>query len=140
MAMLVVLKVIATATCYGSGNAGGIFGPSLFIGAMQTTMTPVEALDRVEGSRWNAWPLSDEKGLLGMVNLEDLLKAWDQGGDTARGEALDVRAGPHLHDDHLLDLALERMGAAGMDVLPVDSRLDLRRLEGIVGLANVMRV
>ena len=34
MAMLVVLKMIATATCYGSGNAGGIFGPSLFIGAM----------------------------------------------------------------------------------------------------------
>ena len=32
MALLVVLKLIATATCYGSGNAGGIFGPSLFIG------------------------------------------------------------------------------------------------------------
>ena len=29
-----VLKIIATATCYSSGNAGGIFGPSLFIGAM----------------------------------------------------------------------------------------------------------
>lgn len=34
VAMLMVLKVIATATCYSSGNAGGIFGPSLFIGAM----------------------------------------------------------------------------------------------------------
>ena len=34
MAVLVVLKIIATATCYSSGNAGGIFGPSLFIGAM----------------------------------------------------------------------------------------------------------
>jgi CIC family chloride channel protein len=34
MALLVVLKLVATATCYGSGNAGGIFGPSLFIGAM----------------------------------------------------------------------------------------------------------
>jgi chloride channel protein, CIC family len=34
MALLVLLKVIATATCYSSGNAGGIFGPSLFIGAM----------------------------------------------------------------------------------------------------------
>jgi CIC family chloride channel protein len=34
MALLVLLKVIATATCYASGNAGGIFGPSLFIGAM----------------------------------------------------------------------------------------------------------
>ncbi len=34
MALLVCLKLFATATCYASGNAGGIFGPSLFIGAM----------------------------------------------------------------------------------------------------------
>jgi CIC family chloride channel protein len=34
MALLVVLKVLATASCYGTGNAGGIFGPALFIGAM----------------------------------------------------------------------------------------------------------
>jgi CIC family chloride channel protein len=34
MILLVFLKIIATATCYASGNAGGIFGPSLFIGAM----------------------------------------------------------------------------------------------------------
>jgi CIC family chloride channel protein len=34
MLLLLALKVVATATCYSSGNAGGIFGPSLFIGAM----------------------------------------------------------------------------------------------------------
>ncbi|MEW5984496.1 MAG: chloride channel protein [Acidobacteriota bacterium] len=34
MALLLVLKLVATAGCYGSGNAGGIFGPSLFLGAM----------------------------------------------------------------------------------------------------------
>lgn len=34
MLMLLVLKIIATTTSYSSGNAGGIFGPSLFIGAM----------------------------------------------------------------------------------------------------------
>jgi CIC family chloride channel protein len=32
--LFAVLKMIATAVCYASGNAGGIFGPSLFIGAM----------------------------------------------------------------------------------------------------------
>jgi len=32
--LLAVLKTVATAVCYASGNAGGIFGPSLFIGAM----------------------------------------------------------------------------------------------------------
>jgi chloride channel protein, CIC family len=34
MALLVLLKLVATSTGYASGNAGGIFGPSLFIGAM----------------------------------------------------------------------------------------------------------
>jgi CIC family chloride channel protein len=34
MALLAGLKLLATTMCYSSGNAGGIFGPSLFIGAM----------------------------------------------------------------------------------------------------------
>jgi CIC family chloride channel protein len=34
MLLLLLLKLIATSTSYASGNAGGIFGPSLFIGAM----------------------------------------------------------------------------------------------------------
>src|SRR5215469_13469200 len=34
MALLVVLKLVAVTTSYASGNAGGIFGPALFIGAM----------------------------------------------------------------------------------------------------------
>ncbi|MCL6544280.1 MAG: chloride channel protein [Bryobacteraceae bacterium] len=34
MASLVVLKLVTTAAAYGTGNAGGIFGPSLFLGAM----------------------------------------------------------------------------------------------------------
>ena len=34
MLLLVGLKLVATTTCYSSGGTGGIFGPSLFIGAM----------------------------------------------------------------------------------------------------------
>jgi chloride channel protein, CIC family len=34
VAALALLKIVATPMCYSSGNAGGIFGPSLFIGAM----------------------------------------------------------------------------------------------------------
>jgi len=34
VAMMAILKIVATPACYSSGNAGGIFGPSLFIGAM----------------------------------------------------------------------------------------------------------
>src|SRR6266581_6358546 len=34
MVLLLVLKLLSVTTSYASGNAGGIFGPSLFIGAM----------------------------------------------------------------------------------------------------------
>lgn len=34
MLLLLVLKLIATSASYSSGNAGGVFGPSLFLGAM----------------------------------------------------------------------------------------------------------
>jgi CIC family chloride channel protein len=34
MALLLALRIVGTAVCYASGNAGGIFGPALFIGAM----------------------------------------------------------------------------------------------------------
>jgi CIC family chloride channel protein len=34
MFLLLILKLAATVMCYSSGNAGGIFGPSLFLGAM----------------------------------------------------------------------------------------------------------
>src|SRR5580700_1771519 len=34
MVVLLVLKLFAVTTSYASGNAGGIFGPSLFLGAM----------------------------------------------------------------------------------------------------------
>jgi chloride channel protein, CIC family len=37
--VLGVLKLLATATCYASGNAGGIFSPTLFMGAMMGAAT-----------------------------------------------------------------------------------------------------
>ncbi|HVW09820.1 MAG TPA: chloride channel protein [Bryobacteraceae bacterium] len=39
VAILAVLKIIAAGTSYASGNAGGIFGPSLFVGAMIGAVT-----------------------------------------------------------------------------------------------------
>jgi Mg/Co/Ni transporter MgtE len=47
---------------------------------------------------------------------------------------------PHVHSDQTLDVALHRMGNTGMRVLPVVSRSDIRRLEGIVTLDDVLRV
>jgi CIC family chloride channel protein len=43
MLLLVVLKLFAVTTSYASGNAGGIFGPSLFIGTMLGGTKPARA-------------------------------------------------------------------------------------------------
>jgi CIC family chloride channel protein len=45
---------------------------------------------------------------------------------------------PHVHPDQGLDLALERMGANQIEILPVVSRGDVHKLEGIVTLADVL--
>ena len=45
---------------------------------------------------------------------------------------------PHIHPDHSLSLALERMGTSGLNVLPVVSRANVRRLIGIITLDDIL--
>jgi predicted transcriptional regulator len=45
---------------------------------------------------------------------------------------------PHLHTDHALHLALERMSKYHLDVLPVVHRADIHKLEGVVTLQDVL--
>jgi len=44
----------------------------------------------------------------------------------------------HLHVDHDLDVALDRMGRSGLQMLPVISRLDPRELLGVVYLSDIL--
>jgi CIC family chloride channel protein len=270
--LLAVLKIVATAICYSSGNAGGIFGPSLFIGAMmggalgsvahhflpsytagpgayalvgmgtafagivRTPMTSVimifemtrdytiivplmisnliaffisqrlqrepiyEALAQQDGVhlptpesrsdhgkirisqvmrgapvllaadtsvnsaidlvkdhhvtggtnavQLDAWPVADGREFLGMVQDSQLKQAVSNGqatktlaelGDPGfRHHRPEARDFPHVHPDHTLSLALERMGATKLHVLPVVSRANVRQLLGIVVLADVL--
>jgi chloride channel protein, CIC family len=257
MALLTILKLVATASCYSSGNAGGIFGPSLFIGAMmggavgsvahhflpartaspgayalvgmgaafagivRTPLTSVimifemtrdytiivplmisnliaffisqtfqrepiyEALahqdgvhlptaeSRSRGSRvaqvmrepalilspeidagaalalletggLDAAPVADVQGLRGMVRRSDLAKQEvsrkiaELVGDGPHRRHPTAADFPHVHPDHNLSLALERMGDSGLHVLPVVSRANIRQLLGIVVLADVL--
>jgi CIC family chloride channel protein len=250
MVLLLVLKLLAVTTSYASGNAGGIFGPSLFLGAMlggivgtaahnlfpvyaaspgayalvgmgtafagilrapmtsvvmifETTrdyavivplmisnlisffissrlqrkpiyeelaqqdgihlptaesrqregqrqvlqamraatevlavqMTVQEALEQTHSSNFRAWPVSDERGVVGVVSLSKLQQV---GAATRLSELIDTRAFPHVHVDHSLHLALERMGATQLDLLPVVSRADVHKLEGIITLRDVL--
>jgi CIC family chloride channel protein len=258
MLLLVVLKLIAVTTSYASGNAGGIFGPALFIGAMlggsvgtvahhlfpgytatpgayalvgmgavfagivRAPMTSVlmifemtqdyavivplmianlvslfiasrlqhepiyealavqdgihlpsaktrkrngqwqivrvmqtasqflpaeitvrEALERVRSSGARTWLVTDRRGVIGVINLarlEETLAAGTgkEGADKKVSELVDAMAFPHVHADQGLDLALERMGANQIEILPVVNRADMHKLEGVVTLRDVL--
>ena len=254
MALLVLLKVVATATSYASGNSGGIFGPTLFIGGMlggafggavhlllpdytgsigayalvgmgtafagvvrvpltsvimifevtrdYTIVVPLmisnliayfissryqqepsyEALqhqdgiylpagarDREEdlmvglGSRDpavvlspgetvaaaferveledEAWPLVEDGRLLGMVTVAQLSQASALGFEREPlASLLDPRAAlpDSVFPDDSLDTAMRRMAEAGVKVLPVVSRTDLRKLTGVITLRGIL--
>jgi CIC family chloride channel protein len=254
MALLVALKLIAVTTSYASGNAGGIFGPSLFLGAMlggaiggaahillpgytatpgayalvgmgalfagivRAPMTSVlmifeltrdysvivplmianlislfissrlqripiyealalqdgihlpnlktrhelsrrkvsqvmqdalevlpvhmsvrEARERCQSSPYRAWAVEDGRGVIGVLSWSDLESTFHgDGADRKLGDLMDPLSFPHVHADQALHLALERMSAAHLDLLPVVSRADVHHLEGIVTLRAVL--
>jgi CIC family chloride channel protein len=254
MALLVVLKLFAVTTSYGSGNAGGIFGPSLFIGAMlggtvggiahhflpqytasagayalvgmgtlfagivRAPMTSVlmifettqdyavivplmisnlvsffisarlqrqpiyddlayqdgihlpsaatrhqrggrqvahlmrspaetlpaaisvgEALQLALASHYRCWPVCDDHGVVGVVSKRRLERAAEEHGRAKQlSELLNAQSFPHLHADQSLHLAMERLGESKFDLLPVVSRADVHKLEGVVLLRDVL--
>ncbi len=256
MALLVILKLVAVTTSYASGNAGGIFGPSLFIGAMlggtvgtaahqlfpgytatpgayalvgmgavfagvvrapmtsvlmifemtqdyavivplmianlvslfiasrlqhepiyealavqdgihlpsaesrqrygqrqivrvmraageslPAEMTVREAVDRMRAGAIRSELVADQRGVIGVVNLARLESESAEGADNSDkkiGELMDAMVFPHVHADQGLDLALERMGANQIEILPVVNRANVHKLEGVVTLRDVL--
>ena len=254
MLLLLVLKLLAVATSYSSGNAGGIFGPSLFIGAMlggvvgtaahhllpaytapagayalvgmgavfagvvrapmtsvlmifemtqdyavivplmianlvslfissrlqrqpiyealavqdgihlpkiqtrhrhrerqvmrimrsateslSSELTVADSLKQIRESEFRTWLVTDKQGLVGVINLSTLAGEIAKGADQRKLSALmDGLVFPHVHPDQGLDVALERMGANQLEILPVVSRADVHKLEGIVTLRDVL--
>jgi CIC family chloride channel protein len=254
MVLLVVLKLLAVTTSYASGNAGGIFGPALFIGAMlggtvgtvahhffpaytaspgayalvgmgavfagvvRAPMTSVlmifemtqdyavivplmianmvslfiasrlqhepiyealavqdgihlptaktrqrpgqhqlvrvmhsatelllpaeitvrEALDRIRTTELRTWLVTDLQGVAGVINFSTLEQELAESPDKKLGDLVDPLNFPHVHPDQGLDLALERMGANQIEILPVVNRADVHKLEGIVTLRDVL--
>jgi chloride channel protein, CIC family len=253
MLLLVVLKLLAVTTSYASGNAGGIFGPALFIGAMlggavgtaahhmlpaytaapgayalvgmgavfagivRAPMTSVlmifettqdyavivplmianlvsffissrlqqqpiyealalqdgihlpkpetrqrqgqrqimgviralteslpaelsvhEAWRQTQSSEFRSFLVVDSSGVVGVINRLRLERELTQDSDQQLGKIVSALDFPHVHPDQSLDLALERMGANQLDVLPVVNRADMHKLEGIVTLRDVL--
>jgi chloride channel protein, CIC family len=83
--------------------------------------------------------VTDQRGLIGVVSLVTLEHELAEGAAAKRlGELVDARPFPHVHPDQTLDLALERMGAAQLELLPVVSRADIHKLEGVITLRDVL--
>ena len=105
-------------------------------------------LRQMTDSGFDALPVGDTGGLWGMVRISELEQAADEGASHQKvAEILsgNSRSGSseedpqHVYPDHSLSLALERMGTTGMNVLPVVSRANVRKLMGVIALADILR-
>jgi CIC family chloride channel protein len=105
---------------------------------LEAEQTARQALNKVGGSRFQGWPVMDAQRLEGMITRAALQQAVADGGaDRRLCDLVDPISFPHLHVDHPLSAALERMGATHLDVLPVVSRADIHQMEGVVTLQDV---
>jgi CIC family chloride channel protein len=99
-----------------------------------------DALEQVKNSDFDAWPVSDNGRFRGMIRHAELARvlALENQGSTL-GELLEQpETFPHVHADQPLPVVLERMGASGLNVLPVLGRANLHELIGIVVLDDVL--
>jgi CIC family chloride channel protein len=103
------------------------------------SMTVEEADALAKRSELSTWPVTDDLGLAGLISAETLRRLKDEGKGAMRlAETIDTGNFPHVHSDHSLDMALERMGSSGLRVLPVVSRFNVREMLGVVYLSDIL--
>jgi CIC family chloride channel protein len=101
-------------------------------------LTVREALERIRSSEFSAWPVTDRRGVVGVVSQATLQRELAEGAAKPIAELVDALTFPHVHKDQTLDAALNRMGAARVEVLPVVNRADIHKLEGVITLDDVL--
>lgn len=107
--------------------------------SLSTELTVADALKQVRTDKCRTWLVTDKQGLIGVINLSTLASETAKGADQQKLSGLmDGLVFPHVHPDQGLDVALERMGANQLEILPVVSRADVHKLEGIVTLRDVL--
>jgi CIC family chloride channel protein len=83
-----------------------------------------------------SWIVADHRGVVGLVTRSQLEQEQDV--EKKLADLVNPLTFPHVHADQSLDLALERMGANQIEILPVVGRADAHKLEGIVTLRDVL--
>ncbi|MDQ1469864.1 MAG: chloride channel protein family, partial [Bryobacterales bacterium] len=99
-----------------------------------------DALRMCKDNDLNAVPVTKSTRVVGILNTGKLKRAASAGAVTVAELASDgVPELLHLHPDQPLSLALEQMGAAGVDALPVVSRESARGYLGTATLTDVLQ-
>ena len=105
---------------------------------MRTDMTFIapdlsiaEALRRVADHEAPAYLVGTHERLLGVVTRPQLEKLREMGRVADRLDGLVPDEFVHVHPDHPIDVVLERL-AESEGILPVVSRTDVRRIEGVI--------
>jgi chloride channel protein, CIC family len=102
-----------------------------------TTMRDAET--KAQASALSAWPVVSHEGVIGVLAREAIESAAKNGDAEKKvGEIIAAAEFPHVHTDHSLHTALDRMGAANLDMLPVVSRANVHQLLGVVRLQDVL--
>jgi CIC family chloride channel protein len=98
-----------------------------------------DVIEQTRASKLRIWPVAEKDYFLGMLTRETLECAFDDGRkEQPLKDLVETLQVPHLHTDHPLHLALERMSTYHLDLLPVVHRADIHRLEGVVTLSDVL--
>ena len=106
--------------------------------SLSAEFTVREALSEFRTSKFNTWLITDNSGIIGAVNLSALETANAESPDKKLRDLVDPVNFPHVHSDHGLDSALDRMGANQLDLIPVVNRGNIHNLEGVVTLQDVL--
>ena len=114
---------------------------------LPANLTVAQALSSIDPER-KAWPVTDERGLRGMVTRTDLEGTASAGfgeqtladlaADPGPAEALNEANFPHVHPDHSLDSAMRRIVQSGLPALPVVSRTHIRELRGTISVQDIL--
>ena len=97
---------------------------------------------RCVARRRRGWPVGNDPEQRGRTGRsrgsESNKKVAEILGEASRSGPSTAEELPHVHPDHSLSLALERMGTSGLNVLPVVSRANVRQLIGIIVLDDIL--
>ena len=106
---------------------------------VDATETVAGVMQRLRDSMQQSWPVLRESVLVGVLKRTTLEQAAARGdGMLPIQKLLPSHEFPHVHPDHPLYLALERMSKDGLQLLPVMDRDNGNRLSGVVTLHEVL--